>query len=94
MPAMPHKLQLFQKLGKAGKDLVKQLDLTDIKRGDACYGPLAMIDPKEANQGYSIKFWWQCFAYGKTAGWKYYYSRISSPVSLKIVMKLGATIEA
>ena len=27
---------------------------------------------------------------GKISGWKYYYSRISSEVSLKMLMKLGA----
>lgn len=89
-PSMPTKLELFSKLGKAGKELEKQLDFTGLKRGDACYGPYAVIDPKEASQGYSLKFWWECFAYGKVSGWKYYYSRISSPVSLKMLLKLGA----
>ena len=78
-PSMPHKLELFNKLGKAGKDLESQLDLTGVKRGDICYGPYAMIDPTEGSKGYSLKFWWQCFAYAVVSGgWKSYYSRISS----------------
>lgn len=31
---------------------------------------------------------------GKIGGWKYYYSRISSPVSLKMLVKLGAEVLA
>ena len=91
---MPSKLELFEKLGKAGKNLESQLDLTGFKRGDACYGPLAVIDPKEGSKGYSLKFWWECFAKGKASGWKYYYSRISSAVSLKMLLKLGGEIVA
>jgi len=49
-----------------------------------------VIDPDYANKGYSLRFWWQALALGKVLGWKYYYSRISSPVSLKMVQKLGA----
>lgn len=89
---MPTKLELFSKLGKAGKELERKMDVTGLKRGDAVYGPMAVIDPKEANQGYSLKFWWHLFAMGKISGWKYYYSRISSPISLKMLLKLGAEI--
>ena len=90
-PSMPSNLELFDTLGKAGKELEKQIDLTGIKRGESVYGPYAMIDPKEASKGYSLKFWWQCFAYAKASGgWKYYYSRVSSPISLKMLLKLGA----
>ena len=31
---------------------------------------------------------------GKVGGWKYYYSRISSPVSLKLLLRFGAEILA
>jgi hypothetical protein len=65
-----------------------------LRRGDAAYGPYAVIDPKEAGSGLSLKFWWYCFAHGKISGWRYYYSRISSPVSLKMLLKLGAEIVA
>jgi hypothetical protein len=74
--------------------LEKKLDLTGLKRGDAGYGPFAVIDPEYASQGYSLKFWWESLGQAKVAGWKYYYSRISSPVSLKMVLKLGSEILA
>ena len=70
------------------------MNITDFKRGDACYGPYAVIDPNEASQGYSLKFWWELFAYGKLGGYKYYYSRITSPVSMNMLLKLNAEIVA
>ena len=53
-----------------------------------------VIDPDYANRGYSLSFWWQCFARGKVGGWRYYYSRLSSPVSLKMLKQLGAEVVA
>jgi len=53
-----------------------------------------VIDPKEASQGYSLRFWWQLFSYGKLSGWKFYYSRISNAVSLKMLIDLGAEVLA
>ena len=85
-------MELFTKLGKAGKELESQLDLKSFKRGEGVIGTYAVIDPKEASQGYSLKFWWECLSAGKVAGYRYYYSRISSPVSLKMLMKLGSEI--
>ena len=41
-----------------------------------------------------MKFWWNQFAIGKVGGWRYYYSRISSPVSLNLLLRLGAQIIA
>lgn len=79
-------------MGKAGKILENQLDLKGIKRGEAIYGLFGVIDPNEAKGGYSLKFWWHLFNIGKVAGWKYYYSRISSPVSLKMLKQLGAEV--
>lgn len=87
---MPNDLQLFKDLSTAGKKLESQLDLSDIKRGDAIYGLYGVIDPDEAGKGHSLKFWWSQFALGAVAGWKYYYSRISSKVSLQMLKKLGA----
>ena len=58
------------------------------------YGPFGVIDPKAGNQGYSLKFWWQLFTLSKLGGWKYYYSRISSIVSLKMLFALGAEVIA
>jgi hypothetical protein len=91
---MPNNLELFGKLGRAGADLQKQLNVTGLKKGEAGYGPYAVIDPAEAGKGYSLKFWWECFVFSKLAGWKYYYSRISNEVSLKMLLKLGAEIVA
>lgn len=59
------------------------------------YGLYGVIDPDYANKGYSLTFWWQCFALGKViGGWKYYYSRVSNPLSLKMLQKLGAEVLA
>lgn len=90
LPSMPSDLELFKKLGHAGKILEKKLDISGLKRGDAIYGLFGVIDPDEASKGHSLKFWWNNFALGKSAGWKYYYSRISSAVSLKMLKQLGA----
>jgi hypothetical protein len=68
------------------------MDLSEFKKGDLIYGLYAVIDPDYANRGYSLRFWWQALSVGKVAGWKYYYSRISSPISLKMVQKLGAEV--
>lgn len=84
----------MQKLGVTGQQLEKQMDISDLKKGDAIYGLYAVIDPDYANKGYSLRFWWQCLSVGKVGGWKYYYSRISSPISLKMVQKLGAEVVA
>ena len=54
------------------------------------YGLYGVIDPSEASKGHSLKFWWNLFALGKVGGWRYYYSRVSSPVSFKMLMQLGA----
>ena len=91
---MPSELTLFAKLAEAGQRLEKQLQVESLNRGDAIYGLFGVIDPEYANRGYSLSFWWQCFARGKVGGWKYYYSRISSPVSLKMLQQLGAEIIA
>ena len=70
------------------------MDISNIERGDAIYGLFGVIDPEYANRGYSLAFWWHCFVSGQVGGWKYYYSRISSPVSLKMLLQLGAEILA
>ena len=91
---MPTKLDLFKSIGAAGEKLQAKVDFSDLKRGDAIYGLYGVIDPSEANKGHSLQFWWNLFAMGKIGGWKYYYSRISSPVSLKMLQKLGAEVIA
>ena len=93
MPSMPSNIELFSKLGEAGKRLESSIDLTEVKRGEAIYGLYGVIDPNYAKMGLSLDFWWFCFAAGK-ANWKYYYSRISSPISLKMLQKLGAEVVA
>lgn len=94
MPSMPSDLELFKTLGDAGARLQAKVDFSNIKRGEAVYGLYGVIDPSEANKGHSLQFWWNLFAMGKIGGWKYYYSRISSPVSLKMLVKLGAEVLA
>lgn len=94
MPSMPSKLDLFRSLGEAGKRLEAKVDFSELQRGEAIYGLYGVIDPSEANKGHSLLFWWHLFAMGKIGGWKYYYSRISSPVSLKMLLKLGAEVLA
>jgi hypothetical protein len=59
------------------------VDISQIKRGETVVGVYAVIDPAYASKGYSIKFWWQCLAIGKSVGWKTYYSRSSNIYSRK-----------
>ena len=94
MPSMPSELDLFKTIGQAGEKLQSKVDFSNIKRGECIYGLYGVIDPSEANKGHSLQFWWYSFAMGKIGGWKYYYSRISSPVSLKMLLKLGAEVLA
>lgn len=94
MPSMPTNLELFKSIGEAGERLQAKLDFSNLKRGEAIYGLYGVIDPCEANKGYSLQFWWNLFAIGKVGGWRYYYSRISSAVSLKMLQKLGAEVLA
>ena len=56
------------------------------------YGVYGVVDPDVAGQRYALGFWWYQFALGKIGGWKYYYSRVSSPVSLKLLVRLGAEV--
>jgi hypothetical protein len=90
LPAMPNNLAFFQKLDQVGTQLEKNINLSSNIKGDIVYGPYGVIDPEFANKGYSLRFWWQCMAVGKAAGWKFYYSRISNIYSLKLLQKLGA----
>ena len=92
VPAMPNNIDFFGKLGEAGSKLEKGIDYSQFKHGDLIYGLYAVIDPDYANKGYSLPFWWQCLSVGKVSGWRYYFSRISSPISLKMVQKLGMEV--
>lgn len=89
---MPNNLPFFKKLSEVGKNLQKDLDVSKNKLGDIVYGLYAVIDPDYASKGYSIRFWWESLLIAKAMGFKYYYSRLSSPISLKILQKMGAEI--
>ena len=90
MPHMPSNLQLFKQIWQTGKNLDKKIDYSSFKPGDVSYGVYGVIDPSEAGNKHAMRFWWYQFAIGKVGGWKYYYSRISSPVSLKLLLRFGA----
>lgn len=70
------------------------MDYSKFQPGDVTYGLYGVIDPEEAGKGLAMVFWYHQFVMGKVGGWKYYYSRISSPVSLKLLQRLGAEIMA
>ena len=91
---MPTDLQLFRDIGETGKNLDKKLDYTQFQQGEVSYGLYGVIDPDYAGKNYPFKFWWYQFALGKVAGWKYFYSRVSSPISLRLLQRLGAKILA
>jgi hypothetical protein len=94
MPSMPTEHPLFRVLAQTGVNLDKKLDYSKIKPGEVSYGLYGVMDPSEAGKKHAFKFWWNQFAIGKAAGWHYYYSRLSSPVSLKLLLRLGAEIMA
>lgn len=94
MPSMPSEHPLFKVLAETGRNLDSKVDYSGLKRGDAIYGLYGVMDPSEAGKNYAFKFWWNQFAVGKMGGWHYYYSRISSPVSLKLLKRLGAEVIA
>lgn len=94
MPSMPSNLELFKILAATGKNLDAKLDYSQFKAGDVTYGLYGVMDPEEAGKGYALMFWYHQFVMGKVGGWRYYYSRISSPVSLKLLQRLGAEILA
>jgi len=94
MPGMPSDHYLFKCLAETGKNLDAKISYKDINRGEAIYGLYGVMDPSEAGKNHSFKFWWNQFAVGKAAGWRYYYSRLSSPISLRLLQRLGAEILA
>lgn len=94
MPSMPTDVELFKKLGEAGSKLQEKCDFSQLKRGDALYGPYGVLDPLEAGRGLSLEFWWYLIIEAKSTGWKYYYSRLSSVASLKMLCRLGAEVLA
>jgi len=91
---MPSDFHLFKVLSQTGKNLDKKVNYEGFNKGDVIYGLYGVLDPSEAGKSLAMSFWWHQFAMGKTGGWKYYYSRISSPVSLKLLQRLGAEILA
>jgi hypothetical protein len=94
MPSMPSGLELFRVLAATGKNLDAKLDYTGFKKGESIYGLYGVIDPSASGNRLALKFWWYQFAMGQVGGWNYYYSRISSPISLKLLQRLGAEILA
>lgn len=94
MPSMPSSLELFRVLGETGRILDTKVDYQGFKNGEVSYGLYGVIDPSEAGNRHAMKFWWYQFAAGKVGGWKYYYSRLSSEVSLKLLLRLGAEVIA
>lgn len=94
LPKMPTNLELFKKIRETGKNLDEKLDYSQFKPGEVCYGLYGGIDPIEAGNQAAIKFWWYQVAMGKLGGWKYFYSRLSSPISLKLLERLGGEIVA
>ena len=85
---------MFKILAQTGKNLDQKVDYNAVKAGEAIYGLYGVMDPAYAGQKYALKFWWNQFAIGKVGGWKYYYSRISSPKSFRMLLKLGAEVLA
>lgn len=92
MPSMPSNIEFFKKIGKVGSALEKDLNPDEMQRGTVVYSMYAVIDPEYAKKGYSLRFWWQLFSAAKLVGFHVCYSRITSPVSLKMLQKLGADI--
>ena len=56
------------------------------------YGTFAITDPQYTNKGLFKKLQWQVFAEMKYSGYKIFCCRVSSPISLKILIKFGAEI--
>jgi len=91
---MPTDLDLFRKIRETGINLEQQLDLSEFKQGEVCYGTLGAIDPHESGNQAATRFWWYQAAMGKLGGWKYFFSRVSSPISLKLLQRLGGEVIA
>jgi hypothetical protein len=89
---MPSNHKLFKKLSSIDKELETTLDLYSFKRGEALYGASCAIDPAYSHKGLSRMFWSHIIILGYLAGWKCYYSRISCPISLKMITQLGAEV--
>ena len=54
MPSMPSEVDLFRKLADAGKKLQDKCDFSQLKRGDALYGPYGVLDPSVTGKGLSL----------------------------------------
>jgi hypothetical protein len=68
------------------------LDLKSAKKGEATYSINMVIDPDYTQKGYALKFLWEALAANKMSGYKFYYAKVTSPQTLDIFCKLGATI--
>jgi hypothetical protein len=82
--------KLFNLLGKYGAKVEKPLQEAHYKKNEAIYGAFAAIAPEHSFKGYSLWFWIEGFKLMQKVGFTSYYSRMSSPISLFLLKKLGA----
>jgi hypothetical protein len=90
MPSKPTKSKLFDLLGYYGSLVERVIPKQHDRRGEAVYGAFAAVAPEHSFKGYSLWFWLEGFKLMQQAGYKTYYSRMSSPVSLFLLKKIGA----
>jgi len=62
---------------------LKEVNLTNVKRGEIIYGTISAIDLDFNSKGYGALLWWICIAISKAAGYKAYYCRCSNIISLR-----------
>lgn len=90
MPGKPTKSKLFDLLGRYGAEVESIIPSLHDRPGEAVYGAFAAIAPEHSFKGYSLWFWIEGFKLMQQVGYKNYYSRMSSPVSLFLLKKIGA----
>lgn len=90
MSGKPTKSKLFDYLAKYGQKVEEVFPSFHHRNGDAVYGAFAAMAPEHSFKGYSLWFWIEGFKLMQTVGYKTYYSRMSSPVSLLLLKKIGA----
>lgn len=92
MPAKPTKSKLFDLLSRYGGELEQVISQMHDRRGSTVYGAFAAIAAEHNSKGYSLWFWLEGFKLMQIAGYTNYYSRMSNPVSLFLLQKIGAKV--
>lgn len=86
------KCDKFKVLESYGKALEKNIYPKDLVPGTNLYGIFTAIKPEYAGSGVLMLFWFDCTHYMHSIGFRFIYSRASSPKSFAHLARYGADL--